>query len=129
MATAVAVADLAHRLRNGRRVRCARGRLAAAIVGTAAAGVAGIFSARAQESINRRPITAGTVTHVRDLTNPIVLGVHPAAKARTGTGEADRVPQFVRRDAYAALRRSAPTPGTPPVNGEAVPTIPHADKR
>jgi hypothetical protein len=78
---------------------------AAAAVGTAGAGLAGIFSARAQEVINRAADSApGRRRWVRDLTDPIVLGVHPAASAGSGAGHVDRVPEFVRRDAYAALR-------------------------
>lgn len=82
---------------------------AAAVVGTAGAGAAGIFSARAQDAINRAAGRAPeSWRRVRDLTDPIVLGVHPAATARGGAGQVDRVPQFVRRDALCGAARAAP---------------------
>ncbi|MDG4832988.1 tetratricopeptide repeat protein [Solwaraspora sp. WMMD1047] len=77
---------------------------AAAALGTAGAGIAGIFSARAQDSINRAASREPERRRsVRDLTDPIVLGVHPAATVR-GTNDSNRVPEFVHRDAYAELR-------------------------
>jgi len=78
---------------------------AAAVVGTAGAGVAGVFSRRAQDAISRAAVRGlERWRRVRDLTDPIVLGVHPAATAQGGAGHVDRVPEFVRRDVYGALR-------------------------
>ncbi|MEV4273511.1 tetratricopeptide repeat protein [Micromonospora aurantiaca (nom. illeg.)] len=77
---------------------------AAAAVGTAGAGVAGVFSARAQEAINRTARRGrDRPRHVRDLSDPIGLGVHPAAVAQDEAGHTNRVPEFVRRDAYMSL--------------------------
>ena len=75
--------------------------IAGAVVGVVTA-VAGIVGARGKTVLDKRSerraalpdqVLGGRVTRVRDLDDPVVLGVHPAAADDSG-----RVPPYVSRD-------------------------------
>ena len=72
----------------------------AAIVSAVGAGVAGVYMVWAQDLIGRRrTITSATPwKRVRDIDDPISLGVHPAEARQSAAGRLDRVPDFVVRD-------------------------------
>jgi hypothetical protein len=61
----------------------------------------------------------GRVPRVRDVTDPVVIGVHRAAASKTGN--ADRVPPFVRRDCSAELEKVVTRGGCWGVDGRKVP--------
>lgn len=90
---------------------------AAVVVGTIGAGMAGTFSARAQEAINSGRDRRAQLVRVRTVDDPVSIGVHPAA-VRRGTGRRDRVPDFVPRDCFAELRRRTRAGGFILVIGE-----------
>ncbi|WP_141585535.1 hypothetical protein [Actinomadura sp. WMMA1423] len=71
--------------------------------------VAGTLTVRAERSIDRRsPLEPaherrGPVRRVRDLDDPLAVGVHPAFTLVTDTGEIDRCPPFIRRERSGEL--------------------------
>jgi hypothetical protein len=73
---------------------------AAAVVSAIGAGIAGSYTAWAQELIGRRgnPLTRSARARVGDINDPIPLGVHPSEARRQSTGMLDRLPDFVARD-------------------------------
>lgn len=58
----------------------------------------------------------GRVPRVRDVTDPVVIGVHRTAASKTGN--ADRLPPFVRRDCSAELEKMVTRGGFVVVVGE-----------
>jgi eukaryotic-like serine/threonine-protein kinase len=76
--------------------------LAGSVLVAAIGGLAGALSVRAERSIERgspvgavSPAGAGRVQRVRELANPLAVGVHPALSPTSGE---DAVPPFVLRD-------------------------------
>ncbi|MEU3922066.1 tetratricopeptide repeat protein [Streptomyces sp. NPDC029004] len=87
----------------------------AAMVAASGAALAGGFTADAQRAISERRLarqsvagsmnasTRRAVRHlVREVNDPIALGVHPAARHGAPSGT-ERLPQFVRRDCFPTL--------------------------
>ncbi|XVQ09202.1 tetratricopeptide repeat protein [Spirillospora sp. CA-255316] len=89
--------------------------LAGSALVAVAGGFAGVLAVRAERSIERNaPVKPsrelqGRPPRVRDLDDPLAVGVHPALSQTTEAGTVDRCPPFVRRDrsgdVEAALRR------------------------
>uniref|UniRef100_A0AAU2A2T5 Tetratricopeptide repeat protein n=1 Tax=Streptomyces sp. NBC_00093 TaxID=2975649 RepID=A0AAU2A2T5_9ACTN len=87
----------------------------AAVVAASGAALVGVFTADAQGVLaerRRRGVGAlpapgvggrGKSCRVRDLADPIGLGVHPAAIRREPATEVDRLPLFVRRDRFGEV--------------------------
>jgi hypothetical protein len=98
---------------------------ATAVIAAAGAALTGVFTAEAQSALALRRRLARQVEdlglqpcRVREVSDPIALGVHPAAVRggiRTGT---DRLPDFVRRDRFDDVRRRIASGGFMLIVGE-----------
>ncbi|MER6816254.1 hypothetical protein ABT299_43915 [Spirillospora sp. NPDC000708] len=78
--------------------------LAGSAMVAVASGLAGMLTVRAERSIERRSslepprVRRGAVRRVRELDDPLAVGVHPAFALVAESGEVDDCPPFVRRD-------------------------------
>lgn len=95
---------------------------AASVMGAATAAVAAIYQTRMRllgKAATKRLIREliGAAPLVRDISDPIALGVHPAAP---GEIRLNQLPSYVSRDSDAQLRRALSGPGFVLVVGDAV---------